>query len=62
MAGLLLILVFIDTMLTGWLLAQVKGLKKTVRTVAKVQRDMSRHDYVTSRPALYDDDDELEDA
>lgn len=59
MAGLLLILVFIDTMLTGWLLAQVKGLKKTVRTVAKVQRDMSKHDFVATRDLL--DDDNAED-
>ena len=58
MAGLLLLLVFVNSLLTGWLLAQVKGLKKTVRTVAKVQRDMSRHDYVTSRGLLDEDEDE----
>lgn len=51
MAGLLLILVVLNAFATGWLLAQVKRIRRVVGNMAKVQRDMSYdiadHDYVT---------------
>lgn len=46
MGALLLILVIINAFATGWLLAQVKGMKRTIAGVARAQKDFSKHDYV----------------
>lgn len=45
MGAILLILVILNSFATGWLLSQVKGLKRTVSGVSKVQRDISMRDY-----------------
>ena len=41
MGGILLFLVIVNAFVTGWLLAQVRSMKRTIGGVAKVQRDMA---------------------
>lgn len=39
MGAMLLVLVILNAFCTGWLLAQVRGIRRTVSTVACVQAD-----------------------
>lgn len=45
MGALLLTLVVVNAGCTGWLLSQVKQMKRTIATVAKVQRDIEDDAY-----------------
>lgn len=54
MGALLLVLVILNAFATGWLLSQVKHIKRTVAGVAKVQTDIARQDFSRSRDSLYD--------
>lgn len=38
MAGVLVLLVFVDTALTGWLLAQVQQFKRVLAVVGEIQQ------------------------
>lgn len=56
-ALLLLLLVILNAFATGWLLATVKRMRKTLQTMAKVQRDVSRSQRVQY---LYGTEDDAE--
>lgn len=38
MASVLVVLVFVDSFLSGWLLAQVLGIKRTIAQLSEVQQ------------------------
>lgn len=44
MGGILLFLVIVNAFVTGWLVAQVRSMKRTVAGVARVQRDVAFRD------------------
>ena len=51
MASLLVILVFVDTFVTGWLLAQVLGIKRVIAQMGEVDQSLL-HDVGTIKVNL----------
>lgn len=40
-AAILLVLVFVDTLICGWLLSQLNGMKRTIEGLGKVLSDVA---------------------
>lgn len=56
MGAVLLVLVIVNAALTGWLLGTVKGMKRTIATVASAQkRIVSEMPYSTRKPVEFDE-------
>lgn len=61
MGAVLLVLVILNAAITGWLVGTVRGMKRTIATVAGAQkRIVSEMPYSTRKPSEYEELEGLE--